>query len=92
MSSAKLTGEDIQHLLHNDYTFVNSKRYGYSIDAVMERYPDGAPDNVICQLLGLDKDEVDARYSAIVSQLRQLMGVEEPNEELRDAALPPEEP
>jgi hypothetical protein len=91
MSSAKLTAEDIGHLLHNDETFVNSKRYGYSIDAVMERYPDGAPNNVIGQLLNLDKDDIDARYSTIVAQLRAIMGVEATDEELRDTALPPEE-
>lgn len=89
MSSPKLSKEEIQHLLHNDETFVNSKRYGYSIDAVLERYPDGAPNNVIAQLLELDKDDIDARYSSIVVNLRRLMGVQI-DEELRNAPLPPQ--
>lgn len=89
MSSPKLSKEEIQQLLHNDETFVNSKRYGYSIEAVLERYPDGAPNNVIAQLLELDKDDIDARYSSIVVTLRRLMGVQT-DEELRNAPLSPQ--
>jgi hypothetical protein len=89
MSSTKLSKEEVQNLLHNDETFVNSKRYGYSIEAVLERYPDGAPNNVIAQLLELDKDSIDARYSSIVVNLRRLMGVQI-DEELRNASLPPQ--
>ena len=88
MSSPKLSKEEIHQLLHNDETFVNSKRYGYSIEAVLERYPDGAPNNVIAQLLELDKDDIDTRYSSIVVTLRRLMGVQT-DAELRNAPLSP---
>lgn len=90
--SSKLTKQEILDLIHNEDTFVNSKRYGYSIDAVMERYPDGAPDNVICSLLELDSDQLDGLHAGIISKLRTLMGVEAKHEELRDSALPHQVP
>ena len=85
--SSKLTKSELTELIHNVDTFVNSKRYGYSIDAVMERYPDGCPDNIICQLLDLDSDTLDELYAGIIVKLRKYMGVEEAHEELRDPAL-----
>jgi uncharacterized protein (UPF0254 family) len=92
--SSKLTKTDVEYLLHHDETFVNSKRFGYSIDAVMERYPEGAPDNVICQLLDLDQGSLDALYEDVVQTLRSIMKVEpeEPDAKLRYSTLPPEEP
>lgn len=90
--NSKLTKEDVSYLLHNDETFVNSKRFGYSIDAAVERYPDGAPDNVICQLLDLDEGSLDALYDGVVKKLRSIMKVEteESDAELRDTPLPSE--
>lgn len=89
--SSKLTADDIAYLLHHDETFVNSKRFGYSVDAVVERYPDGAPDNVICQLLNIDQHALDALYRQVVASLRSMMvRDEEIHEELRQPPLPPE--
>lgn len=92
--NSKLSKDDVEFLLKNDETFVNSKRFGYSIDAAMERYPEGAPDNVICQLLSLDQESLDALYAEVVVKLRSIMKVEpeEPDEKLRYPALSPEEP
>jgi hypothetical protein len=90
--ASKLSKDDIDYLLHHDETFVNSKRFGYSIDAVVERYPDGAPDNVICQLLELDQQTLDALYLQIVGSLRGHMRVsdEEIYEEFCYSPLSPE--
>lgn len=89
--SSKLTKDDIVYLLHHDETFVNSKRFGYSIDAVVQRYPDGAPDNVICQLLDIDQHTLDALYRQVVASLRSMMTKgEEIHEELCESPLSPE--
>lgn len=59
----------------SDEEFVYSKRFGYSLAKVEERYPDGAPIRLIAALLLLTEEEVQDHYERIVSVLRNYMGV-----------------
>jgi hypothetical protein len=54
-----------------DQSYVNVKRCEFSIDAVCERYPTGAPPHVIAQALNITEDEVEARYSQILACIRE---------------------
>lgn len=60
-----------------DEDFVNLKRFDFSIREVAKRYPEGAPDRLIAQALGIPEDEVEERYQRIVLQLRTLMKVDQ---------------
>jgi len=68
--------EDARKRLNEEPDFVNAKRYEYSLAQLEERYPDGAPDNIIANALMIDEEEVEAEYGKVVEKLRDIMGVE----------------
>lgn len=69
--------KDVRRRLETEEDFINLKRFGFSIREVMKRYPDGVPDRIIAQALGISEEEVEARYGEIVAQLRETMKVED---------------
>ncbi len=60
--------EDEDHIL--------LKRFNYSIKETLERYPDGVPEHLIAQALGLDEHEVTQQYQEVIEQLRAIMKVD----------------
>ena len=66
--------DDTLRKIEEDPDFINLKRYGYSLKRVLERYPDGAPENLIAQALCMTEDEVEEAYMDIVEVLRAEMG------------------
>lgn len=71
-----MTSEDAKILLVTDPNFVYSKRFGYLIDNMINRYPDGCPVHVIANALLLTEDDVETMYRQIVQKLRALMGID----------------
>jgi hypothetical protein len=65
----------VKHMLENDLDFIAIKRYKFSLAALENRYPDGAPDHIIAKALEISEDQVEARYQQIVLDLRAKMGV-----------------
>jgi len=66
---------EARRLITTDEDFVYSKRFGYSLKKLLERYPDGCPDRVIAAVLLITEDDVEAHYQRIVIKLRNAMGV-----------------
>ncbi len=62
--------------LHTNEDFVYLKRFDYSIKKALERYPDGVPEHLIAQALGLEKEDVDELYQEVIEKLREIMKVE----------------
>jgi hypothetical protein len=52
------------------------KRFDYSIDKLVKRYPHSCPDHIAAQALDLDIEVLQERYIQIVGKLRLGMGVE----------------
>jgi len=73
-----MSEEEARKKVHEDSNFVNSKRYEHSLALLEERYPDGAPDNIIASALMIEEEEVEVEYGKVVDKLRDLMGVEQP--------------
>lgn len=71
-----MTIEEVKKMIEEDEDYVYLKRFGYSLDKVIERYPDGAPNHVIASAMMLTEDDVEFHYQKIVHKLRGLMGVE----------------
>jgi hypothetical protein len=69
--------ERIQYRLLSEPDFIDLKRFDYSIAEALARYPDGLPDRLIAQGLGISEDEVAAIYLKVVRDLRSLMMVDE---------------
>ena len=62
-------------MLATEPDYILLKRFGFSLKRLMERYPDGAPDNVIALALGITEAEVERRYQNVVKVLRGSVGV-----------------
>jgi hypothetical protein len=73
-AAPKVTPEQ-RRLLTKDATWVNSKRFNNSLDKLLERYPEGAPDYICASALMIPEEEVPKLYDQIVAKLRKLMGV-----------------
>jgi len=61
--------------LLEDEDYINLKRFNFSIKETLERYPDGVPDHLIAQALGIEESEVTELYEEVVLHLRELMKV-----------------
>ena len=59
--------------LYTDPNYIASKRFGYSLEQLLQRYPDGCPDRVIAQALLIPEEEVEEVYKSIVQKLRDVM-------------------
>lgn len=71
-----MTLEEIQELLHKDKDFIYSKRFDFSIEKLLERYPDGAPPKVIAQVLLITEEEVEKLTQAAIVSIRKKMKVD----------------
>lgn len=65
--------DETQAKLRNDPDFILIKRFNNSLAKLLDRYPEGAPDRIIAQALGITEEEVVAMYDKIVVKLRGMM-------------------
>ena len=66
--------------IQTDPNFIAIKRFDFSLEKVLERYPDGCPDRVVAQALGMGEEDVELLYNHIISKLQHLI---EPNDHLK---------
>lgn len=62
-----------QERLETDPDFILIRRFDYSLKKLVERYPDGAPDRIIAQALGIEEHEVQEIYRGIVLKLKSIL-------------------
>jgi hypothetical protein len=62
------------HMLETDPEYIVMKRFDYSITTLEQRYPDGCPDHVVGQALGISEDEVQQRFESILTRIRNKIG------------------
>jgi hypothetical protein len=65
---------ETQKRLEAEPDFVALKRFDYSLDKVLERYPNGCPTRIIAQALLMTEEEVEAAYERVVEKLRKGLG------------------
>jgi hypothetical protein len=65
----------VRQNLVNEPDYVYSRRYKFSLQQLINRYPDGVPDHIIAQSLLLTEEELAEQYESIVERLRSTMGV-----------------
>ena len=68
--------EEAKGLIATDRDFVYCKRFGYSLEACLDKYPDGLPIRLISQCLLMSEDEVESTYQSVIKKLREIMKVE----------------
>jgi hypothetical protein len=75
--SGNLSTAEVHRRIAEDPDFVYVKRFGYSLQKLLERYPDGCPRRIVAQALMISEDDIEPLYQSIVVKLRGLMGVEQ---------------
>ena len=63
--------------LDNDPEFIAAPKYKNKLSRLLEHNPYGVSDQVICKVLKLTPEEVEAIYSRAIIKLRQAMKVSE---------------
>jgi hypothetical protein len=67
--------EEVRRLITEDEDFIYSKRFDFSLDKMLERYPDGAPAKLIAQSLLITEEEVEKIVQDAIVVLREKMKV-----------------
>ena len=62
--------------LLTDPDFIVTKRFGNSLEKLLERYPDEVPPRYIAQALGISELDLDTLYAGMLEKLRTSMKVE----------------
>lgn len=70
-----MTSQEAKRLVETEPDFVAIKRFEYSLNKLMMKYPEGAPTKVIAQALLVTEDEVEELYEGIIMKLRQALDV-----------------
>lgn len=73
--------KEVQRLISEDPDWVNLKRFDYSLEKVLDRFPDGAPTHTIAAALMISEEEVDEIAKTAIIKIRQALGVEVEDEE-----------
>lgn len=71
-----MTTEEAKAKLETDSDFIALKRFDYSLENLVERYPEGCNDRIIAQALLITEDDVEDMYLHIVEKLRNVLEVE----------------
>lgn len=59
--------------IDTDEDFVLSPKHGNSLRKLMDEYPDGVPDSLICKALDLSTSELQVTYERAIVKLRSVM-------------------
>jgi len=71
-----MTSDETKRLIETDKDFVALKRFDYSLNKLMDRYPEGAPAKIIAQAMMMTEDEVEELYENVVIKMRSALKVE----------------
>ncbi len=65
-----MNSEEVRILIENDNDFINIRRFDYSMNKLLERYPDGVPMRIICAALQMDEQEVEKLFQEVLAKLK----------------------
>lgn len=60
--------------ISSDADFVLSKKHENSLNKLMQEYPDGVPDRVICKVLQITPEELKRYYKCAIVNLKKSIG------------------
>ena len=61
--------------LENDKDFVLSKKHGNSLKKLIDSYPQGVPESVICRILQMDTAEVRSSFAKAIDFIRKKINI-----------------
>ena len=57
--------------IDNDSDFIISKRFGNSLVRLLNKYPDGVPDKIICRVLQITPEEMKKHYGCAIMKIKK---------------------
>jgi hypothetical protein len=60
--------------IENEVDFIDAPAYNNSLKTLMEAYPDGVPDTVICKVMHMTTETLDMTYKKAIKKLKTAMG------------------
>jgi hypothetical protein len=72
-----MSTSEIRKKIESEPDFVNLKRYDFSLEKLLDKFPDGVPNKMIAQALLMTEEEVEKIYQQVVLKLRKEMKVDE---------------
>lgn len=68
--------KEVLQRISEDPDFVYLKRFDYSLEKVLDRFPDGVPNRMIAQALMMTEEEVEEQLQLTLTKIRMFLGVE----------------
>lgn len=56
--------------IQTDPDFVYSKKHDYSLESIINSYPSGVPDRIICRILQITDDDLKKIYNSAIMTLK----------------------
>lgn len=70
-----MTFEETRRKIDTEPDYIACKNFDYSLEKLIERYPEGAPMRIISQALMMTEKEVEELYQSLIVRLREDMKV-----------------
>lgn len=74
-NSIPLGKKDVLRKITQDKDFINSNRYNNSLLSIVQEYPNGVPDRIICRVLKISQKKLDMLYKRAIIKIRKVMKV-----------------
>ena len=75
----KLTKEQIKEKIDTETDFINITRYGYSLQTLLQKHPNGVDNAVIAKALDSTPEEVEKLFIQAIEKIQFLMKIGEEN-------------
>lgn len=60
--------------IENEVDFIDAPMYNNSMKTLLEEYPDGVPDTVMCKILHMTPEKLETIYKKAIKKLKIYMG------------------
>jgi hypothetical protein len=67
--------DEMRNRIRTENDYVALKRFDYSLQNVLEKFPDGAPIKVIAQGLLMTEEEVEELLETVIFKLRNKLNI-----------------
>ena len=64
-----------QEKILTDENYIGMKKYDFSLEKLLQRFPDGCPDHIIANALKIKENEVEINYLRIINFIKEKLNV-----------------
>jgi hypothetical protein len=68
--------KEVLRRINEEPDFVYLEKFDNSLSKVLDKFPDGAPNKLICKALMMTEEEVEETARSAIMKIREALGVE----------------